>query len=102
MKYQLVLQFAASSTDDFDRVIAFETKLAEHFGTSSMVDGHDFGSGECNVFVHTDEPAVAFEHAHHVAKCQGLLDDLRAAYREVGAQKFEVVWPTNLTLFSVK
>lgn len=102
MKYQLVLQFTASSIDDFDRVMAFETKLAEHLGATSMVDGHDFGSGEWNVFVHTDDPAATFERAHQVAKSQGLLGDLRAAYREVGAQKFEVVWPADLTLFSVK
>jgi hypothetical protein len=56
MRYQLVLQFAADSLVDFDRLVALEDRLIEELGQLAMVDGHDFGLGQFNIFVLTDDP----------------------------------------------
>ena len=56
MRYQLVLQFEPNTMDDFDQLVILEGKLIEELGSVATVDGHDFGSGEFNIFVLTDEP----------------------------------------------
>ena len=58
MKYQLVLQFTADSMEDFDRLVALEDKLIEEMDDVATVDGHDFGSGEFNIFILTDDPVT--------------------------------------------
>jgi len=65
MKYQLVLQLPASSDIDFDSLVLIEDKLSESMGEKHIVDGHDFGSGEMNIFIHTDDPDAAFDLAKH-------------------------------------
>jgi hypothetical protein len=50
MKYQLVLQFQAESVQEFDELVVLEDLLAEKLPLDSEVDGHDFGSGEFNLF----------------------------------------------------
>ena len=50
MKYQLVLQFEANTMDDFDQLVILEDKLIDELGSVATVDGHDFGSGEFNIF----------------------------------------------------
>ena len=59
MKYQLVLQFNASSIEDFDAMVALEEDIERVLGENHEVDGHDYGSGEMNIFVHTNDPAQA-------------------------------------------
>jgi hypothetical protein len=44
VKYQLVLQWPASSLDDYDALIAAENKLIESLSKTHEVDGHDMGS----------------------------------------------------------
>ena len=56
MKYQLVLQLPTSAID-LDDVIALEDALSEALDASATVDGHDFGSGEGNIFIFTEDPA---------------------------------------------
>ena len=58
MKYQLVLQFSADSLTDYDRLVSLEDKLIEELSGSANIDGHDFGSGEFNIFILSDEPAA--------------------------------------------
>ena len=66
MKYQLVLQFAASSTEDFDRLVALEDRMIGELDDLATVDGHDFGLGEFNIFILTDDPAESFGKAQRV------------------------------------
>ena len=89
MKYQLVLQFPITENFDFDALIGLETKLIFELGNEHDVNGHDLGSGEINIFIHTNNPNNAFE------KVKALLSDqfassLKAAYRIVGADQF--IW----------
>lgn len=101
MKYQLVLQFSADSIADFDRLVALETKLIEELGESATVDGHDFGWGKFNIFILTDEPVTAFTQAHNVVLNEGIVKDLRSAYRKTDREDYIALWPSPLTKFSV-
>jgi hypothetical protein len=101
MKYQIVVQFQSISGEDFDRLVSFEQNLAEAFGNSAMVDGHDFGSGEFNIFVLTDNPNAAFEQVQEVLTKQSRQEQVRVAYRELDGEDYTVLWPPNLKEFSV-
>ena len=90
--YQLVLQFSALAVD-FDDLIAIENELLAVVEPPATVDGHDFGSGEGNIFILTDAPAATFEILLPVLK--GLARDREAtvAYRTLGGKEFTVIWP---------
>jgi hypothetical protein len=50
MKYQLIVQWPAYSVKDYDEMICFEEALINHMGGLALLDGHDAGSGEMNIF----------------------------------------------------
>lgn len=102
MEYILVLQWPAASEADYDALIAMEdaleTDLAEAHG---YVDGHDFGSGEMNLFVRTDLPLAAFRDAQALLGTGSRWSAVRAAYRSTDGDEYTVVWPATLQDFSV-
>ena len=56
-KFQLVLQWPSdSSTGDFDRLMAIEETVRASIGELGVVDGHDIGAREMNIFIWADEP----------------------------------------------
>lgn len=92
MKYQLVLQFDASNIEDFDRGIEIEDKITNVLGNSHDVDGHDFGSGEMNIFILTNEPKEAFELIK--AKLLPTMQiKFKAAFRDMTSESYTVLWP---------
>ena len=92
MKYQLVLQFDASNIEDFDQVIEIENSTTDVLGNAHVVDGHDFGSGEMNIFIHTDKPNDAFEIIKtKLVPTMG--KEMKAAYRELSGENYTVLWP---------
>ncbi len=93
MKYQLVLQFRGDSLADYDAMIALEDRLIDDLGHSAKVDGHDCGSGETNIFIHTFDPAATFLRVRHTLEREGRLETVRAAYRDVQGENFTVLWP---------
>lgn len=59
MTAQLVLQFAkAEDLNNYDKLLRFEEALISLLGRSADVDGHDFGSGEMNIFILTEDPTT--------------------------------------------
>ena len=52
---QLVLQFSPwrSDTRDFDKLISLEEQLIDALAGKAHVDGHDVGTNEANLFIHT-------------------------------------------------
>jgi hypothetical protein len=87
--------------DDFDRLIALEDALIEGLDDVATVDGHDFGLGEFNIFVLTDDPATVFAKAHGIVINQGVPNVMRSAYRELDGEDYVILWPSSLTEFSV-
>ena len=101
MKYQLVLQFEAVSTEDFDRLVALEDRLIGELDDLATVDGHDFGLGEFNIFILTDDPAESFNNAHRVVADQGVPNAMRSAYRQLDGEDYVILWPSSLKKFKV-
>src|SRR5579872_1575584 len=101
MKYQLILQWPASSVKDYDNMIEIEEVVIEGLGGIAKVDGHDAGSGEMNIFIFTDHPKLAFERVERVLGTKDFMPDLKAAYREVGRDEFTILHPPGLTYFAI-
>ena len=101
MKYQVVLQFAADSMEDFDRLVALEDLLIEALGDLATVDGHDFGSGQFNIFILTDEPDASFDKSHQIVTNRGIPNAMCSAYRELDRDNYVILWPSSLMEFSV-
>jgi len=79
----LVLQFFGDCLRDYDALIALEARLTAALEPVHLVDGHDFGSGEMNIFVHSDDPTAAFATARTVIPVETLSRSLRAGCREI-------------------
>ncbi len=102
MKYQLVLQHSGVTLDDFDRLIEAEDELDDILGDTTEVDGHDFGSGEMNIFIFTYDPKTTFETIRSYLDRNGFLSSLKAAYRDIESDKYKALWPEDLTHFEIK
>jgi hypothetical protein len=102
VQYILVLQWPAQSEADYDALIAREQALEGALPAAhGFVDGHDFGAGEMNIFVHTDDPLEAFGDAAKVLGADPGWAEVRAAYRPAEGDRYVLVWPETLRGFSV-
>ena len=102
MRYILVLQWPGSAAADYDALVEMEDLLESALGDSASVDGHDFGSGEMNIFLETDRPVEAFAEVVTVIGNTRRWADVRAAYRDATGERYEILWPETLQQFSVK
>jgi|SRR5208282_2166389 len=101
MKYQLVLQLPSCSDADYDRLLLLQETIENGLGELGIVDGHDIGSGEMNIFIHTDEPMLAFERAQHLLSPRDDLRELKAGYRDFDEDEYIAIFPKGLDHFSV-
>ncbi len=60
------------------------------------VDGHDFSSGEMNIFVLTDQPKETFAQIKESLKEIDVLGGMKAAFRQMADDKFIVLYPGTL------
>jgi hypothetical protein len=65
------------------------------------VDGHDFGSGEMNMFIETEQPAEAFTVAKAILGDQPAWRDVRAAFRVADEDTYSILWPPDLANFHI-
>lgn len=93
MQYQLVLRFRNSSIERPDTIQLLERALADTLGDTALVDGHDTGSRDTDLFIITADPASAFRRSKPALQGLSLLDAVTAAYRLEGGARFTVVWP---------
>lgn len=101
MKYQLVLQLPEIGDTNFDQLIAIEDRLMDGLGEQAIVDGHDFGAGTMNIFIHTNDPASTFERAFGLLRIDEK-DALTAAFREVETPEFIALWPASVERFHLR
>ena len=96
MNYQLVIQFSLSdaSADDFDQLLVIENKLDLALRYKHQVDGHDLGSDEMNIFIHTNDPTEAFRISSGVLS-EKELEIVTIAIKELEGEKYSVLWPEN-------
>jgi len=102
MKFQFVLQLPARSIEDFDNLCELEDEGISRIGSFGIVDGHDFGSGEMNIFILTDHPQMAFEVVEQLCLEKGLWSEFKAAFRELNGEAWTVLHPEGTTQFSIK
>lgn len=92
-KYQLVLQTTTTgSMAEFDELIELEAALESGLDPVHDVTGHDSGSGEMNIFIHTDDPQSAFGAVRRIVS-EAKLDRIRAAFRDEDGDDFTILWP---------
>jgi len=93
VNYQLVIQL---SGDDLDALVRLEEAVVERLGDLGDVDGHDIGRGEMNIFIFTDNPRRAFDRIRPT-----LTGAFAAAFRQVEADSYVVLFPPGLKSFDV-
>ena len=101
MMYQLVIQWPASSIRNYDELTSIEDTLIDNLNDGSKVDGHDAGSGEVNIFIHTDNPRSTFNVVMSIVDALGFWADSRVAYREMTGDDYTILWPEGLYEFDI-
>ena len=96
----MVVQFAGDDIVDFDAMIELEGRLIYGLGDEHIVDGHDVGSDEVNIFIHTNDPVLTCDEV------MGLLSDsqrseAKIAFRSMESDEYAVLWPVDLDQFSI-
>ncbi len=77
-KGQLVFGWLASSEADYRLLLAIEETIRQGLGPIGLVDGHDVGAGEMNVFIHRDDPKGTFERTRSLIQGKYDLKELMA------------------------
>ena len=101
MKYQLVLQWPGVSVADYNRLVSLEKTIMDGLGDIGIVDGHDFGSGEMNIFVHTDKPNPTFKKIKALVAVWENFKELKVGYRDFDEDDDTPIYPKGLKQFSV-
>ena len=100
--FQLVLQFDCESAEAFAAIVRIEEQLILLLGESAEVDGHDSGSEEANIFIHTLDPIESFKKCHAFLKSKSSkAANYRAAYRSLAGNEYTVLYPAGSTEFRV-
>ena len=92
---QLVIQFPASSAADFDALVALEDRLIEALDERHLVDGHDFGSGTANIFIHTNAAPEAFAITRSVMTTMGYTEWGAAQRSLLDDEDYHRIWPVD-------
>lgn len=92
MIFQITIKFEASTLDDFDEKIIWETKLIELLGDRHEVDGHDFGEGEMNIYVHSEAPKQAFELIKSSSLWNPEASCIEVTYRSINSEISKLLW----------
>ena len=99
MKYQLVLKFQGDDEDTTDKVIALEDLLIDTLEGSTLaeVDGHEIGDGVIHLSLLTKNPSKIWEKVEPLVEKAAAedLEILAVAYRELAADEYTVLWPTD-------
>jgi hypothetical protein len=99
-----VIQFHLDDGDPgrLDLVIQFESDLEEWLAADSEIDGHDAGSGEMNIFVHTNDPRRPFNSCRSCFRASELWRTATVpGYRHFSEDEYTPIWPPGLPNFDV-
>ena len=98
---QLVFQWSASSEAHYRLLLAIEETIRQGLGPIGLVDGHDIGAGEMNVFIHTDDRKGAFEKTMSLIQGKYDLKELMVGYRNFEDDDYTPVFPPGPSVFRV-
>jgi hypothetical protein len=65
------------------------------------LDGHDFGSGEFNIFIITDDVHGTFKRAQPIVNAHPYARSMTPGYRDLDADDYLPLWPSGLAQFKV-
>ena len=100
MNYQLIVQFSELLIEDINCIAHLEEQLDEIL-IDAEVDGHDIGSNEINIFIHTNHPIASFEEIKaHLSQNIGL-ETIKIVYRDIHDDQYIPLWPVDLRDFKV-
>jgi hypothetical protein len=100
---QLVLQFSPWASGDLDQLVALEDELIATLPEEASIDGHDMGSNEANIFIHTRDPQRTLLECVQVVGRLGLLSLFSAGHRPLSGNRYARAWPRgDESSFSVK
>jgi hypothetical protein len=91
MEYLLVLQLPGSSMRPHDEVLRIERRVGVALGGLAVVDGHQQSSGEIDILVLTERPIEVLQRINELPEGWEVVPALRAAYRKVDDDDFEVL-----------
>ncbi len=101
MQYQLVIQFPELFFDDLDEIAELEDRLDASL-LDAECDGHDIGSGEVNIFIHTNKPMETYEILKHILEKEHIdRKIIKIAYREIEKDHFICLFPEDLKDFKL-
>lgn len=101
MRYQLVIQFKQEFFNDL-QVLWKLADLLENSLLDVEVDGHDIGSGELNVFIHTNHPIETLEEIKLVFVNHGIdVNAIKSGYRLFSSNIYTPIWHLCLEKFSI-
>jgi len=103
---QFVIQFPLDDSDHerFEELLELQERLEKLLLDRSVaeVDGNDFGSGEMNIFLFTNEPEKALDKVRPLVEEVASPAEYRVAYRAFDRNEFHPLWPKGLKEFAVK
>jgi hypothetical protein len=103
-QYQVVVEFSATTAEQFDRLQDLEGALEFGFAEDPevLLDGHDFGMGFFNIFLHTNVPEKTFRKT--LALIQSVQPDVevRAGYRDFAEEEYVPLHPAGLKSFDLR
>ena len=100
MKDTIIIQFKTTgAVEEFDWLIKIEDALSQGFAQNgkAVVDGHDFGSGNMNIFIFPNGGwSAAIDIALACLRRLGALDRAVIIKRSK-TERYTVAWPTQFT-----
>jgi hypothetical protein len=98
---QLVFHWPASSEADYRLLLAVEETIRPGRGPIGLVDGHDIGAGEMQVFIHTDDRQGTFEKTMSLIQGQYDVKELMVGCRNFADRDYTPVFAPGLSVFRV-
>ena len=93
IEWQVVLEFAGDSPEQFEKVIALQEEMEESL-VSGEVDGNDVGGGVVNIFIFTRSPNQCFSEALTFVEKHGLRPSA-AGMRDPEKEDYIRLWPKD-------
>ena len=95
------MQFTANTPDDFDQLVALEEKVFDKLDNTAVVDGHDFGQSEFNIFILTDDPKGVLARSEQIIQARQPKQRLKVAYRALDQEEYTILWPPTAESFHI-
>ena len=104
LQFVIQLPLDDANHERLEELLELEERLENLLRDRSVaeIDGNDFGSGEMNIFLFTNEPEKALNKVRPLVEEVASPAEYRVAYRAFEQDEFHPLWPKGLKQFAVK